>query len=308
MRRSNRRWPALVRTFCDSWLLANNCSIRTLRAYETDLKQFISFLPSTRTVARVTEKDVERWVVDVLQRQAYLTSSIRRKVACLRSFFRFAVSEGAIAISPLRDLRLRLPIQQRLTRALSREHLTALLRVANAELGSRRFVRMRDGFIARLLCLTGIRVGELVALRLEDVEHSGAVLYVHGKGGKERIAIVSESGTIAYLRRYLRSRNGIHGASDALFVDGHGRSLTTDHIRLIIRRFGMRAQIAYRITPHMLRHTAATLLLENGADLRLVQEFLGHSSIRSTERYTHVTRVHLARVLRRAHPLSGIAS
>lgn len=160
--------------------------------------------------------------------------------------------------------------------------------------------------MVRLLIVTGVRVGELVALRLDDVRIAERTLLVQGKGNRERLAYVADLVTADTLGRYMRLRSVSWPDSPAMFVGTDGQALSTDGVRAIVASAAKAAGIARRVTPHMLRHTAATTLLENGADLRIVQEFLGHNSIRSTERYTHVARRHLFRVLRSKHPLRYI--
>jgi integrase/recombinase XerD len=155
--------------------------------------------------------------------------------------------------------------------------------------------------------VTGIRVGELVSLRIADVQQQERMLLIHGKGNRERIAFVSDPASATLLDRYLQARRMCFKDREPLFPNAFGAALSTDSTRAILRALAQAANLSRRITPHMLRHTAATFLLENGADLRIVQEFLGHDSIRSTERYIHVARVHLIRVLRRANPLKRVA-
>ena len=159
----------------------------------------------------------------------------------------------------------------------------------------------------RLLCVTGMRVGELVSLQMSDIHPEHRAITVHGKGNRERLAFVTDPNTARLFDRFLKQRRTICADNSALFTGFGTQAITTDIVRKILQKFCHIAGTASKVTPHMLRHTAATSLLENGADLRIVQEFLGHDSIRSTERYTHVAHDHLLRVLRRANPLRRIA-
>jgi integrase/recombinase XerD len=140
-----------------------------------------------------------------------------------------------------------------------------------------------------------------------DVYENDRTMRVHGKGNRERLAFVIEASTASLLDRYLKERRGAFINEPALLTSATGSELTTDSVRLILRTLTKAAGVSQHVTPHMLRHTAATSLLENGADIRIVQEFLGHDSIRSTERYTHVTCSHLYKVLQHANPLKYVA-
>ena len=159
----------------------------------------------------------------------------------------------------------------------------------------------------RLLCITGMRVGELVSLQLSDVHSGDRAFTVHGKGNRERFAFVTDPDTTRLFDRFLKERRARCVDNPALFTGTGKRPITTDSFRKVLRTLCQIASVESKVTPHMLRHTAATSLLENGADLRIVQEFLGHDSIRSTERYTHIAREHLLKVLRRANPLRRVA-
>lgn len=251
-----------------------------------------------------------------LQRRKYAGSSIRRKLASLRAFFSYLVESEQLLHSPMKDLRIRLGAMKRLTRVVPRHDLRAVVRKAD-QLANRysvrllsqtqRFMRLRNALIVRLLCVTGMRVGELVALQLIDVQQREKALIIQGKGNRERLAFVSDAQTVLLLARYVSVRQTLFPDHPSLITNARGFSLRTESVRQILRQLGQISEAGCKITPHMLRHTAATALLENGADLRIVQVFLGHDSIRSTERYTHVAKAHLLRVLRHTNPLKRVA-
>lgn len=157
-----------------------------------------------------------------------------------------------------------------------------------------------------LLFATGLRVGEVSALDVHDFFMRESVFRVQGKGGRDRLALVVDEETVRVLRQYLEARARIGTRSPALFLNSSGGRLTTQGIANVIARLREEAGIKRRVTPHMLRHTVATLLLRNGVDIRVVQEFLGHASIATTQRYTHVTKEHLRGVLRKRHPSLGM--
>jgi site-specific recombinase XerD len=161
---------------------------------------------------------------------------------------------------------------------------------------------LRDLALIDLLFATGIRVGEASALDIRDFFVREAAFRVQGKGGRDRLAFIVDEETVRTQRTYLEARRSIKTESPALFINASGRRLSTQGITNVIARLRREARIKRHVTPHMLRHTVATLLLRNGVDIRVVQEFLGHASIATTQRYTHVTKEHMVRVLRKRHP------
>jgi site-specific recombinase XerD len=153
-----------------------------------------------------------------------------------------------------------------------------------------------------LLFATGLRVGEASALDMRDFIEQESTFRVHGKGGRGRLAFAVDDRTIQIQRKHLHARMQFATESPALFLNAHGQRLSTQGIANVIRSMKRSAGIERNVTPHMLRHTVATFLLRNGADMRVVQEFLGHASIVTTQRYTHVSKEHLIGVLRKRHP------
>jgi integrase/recombinase XerC len=151
-----------------------------------------------------------------------------------------------------------------------------------------------------------MRVGEVSALDIKDFAIEEGVFRVQGKGGRDRLAFIVDEETVRVQREHLEARKGIATESPALFLNNSGARLSTQGIANVISRLRRGAGIERHITPHMLRHTVATLLLRNGADIRVVQEFLGHTSIVTTQRYTHISKEHLIGVLRKHHPSIGM--
>lgn len=161
---------------------------------------------------------------------------------------------------------------------------------------------LRNLALVDLLFATGMRVGEVSALDVRDFFAKDAVFRMQGKGGRDRLAFIVDEETVRIQRAYIEARVMIKTENPALFLNTFGGWLSTQRITNVIARLRREARIKRHITPHMLRHTVATLLLRNGADIRVVQEFLGHASIVTTQRYTHITKEHLVRVLRKRHP------
>ncbi len=297
--------------FCGQWLRLNDRSEKTIRGYSTDLRQLVETTSEGLLLTDLSRKHVEHWILG-LRDAGYAAASIRRKLASLRALIRYCVDRALLTTSPLNGLTLRLSYTQRLVRTLSDDDLFALVDypqrdVEHASSTRERAVALRNGAIVRLLCATGIRVGELVALNSDDVLDHGATLRVLGKGRRERLAFLGLPADVSCLDHYLVTRPELSPASDALFLNNRGHRLTTEGVRRVIHTLAQRAGATSQITPHMLRHTAATRLLQQGVDLRIVQSFLGHMSIRSTERYTHVSPQHLRLVVSQCHPLNRAA-
>lgn len=156
--------------------------------------------------------------------------------------------------------------------------------------------------IIEVLFTTGIRVGELVKLRVADWHASECTLLIRGKGSRERLALLPDQRSLSALQLYLDERATLSCETESLFVNHAGRCLSEQGVSLVLTRIAREAGIAPRVTPHMLRHTLATLLLRYGADLRIVQEVLGHASLTTTQRYVHVAKDHLLASLRVSHP------
>lgn len=273
-------------------------SAHTLRAYRCDVRRFIRFLQGAGVGrwAGVTTPVARRYVAELSRH--YARAAIARHLATLRTLFRFLYREGQVARNPF-ALVAAPKLARRLPKVLTREEVAAVLAAPDltTPLGQ------RDRALLEVLYATGLRVGELVALQPGDLIPA-ADLRVLGKGRRERIVLMGHSAREAlgrYLddgrRRLVRGRDPL-----TLFVNARGGPLTDRGVRVIVDRAIRRAAVGRRISPHALRHTFATHLLDGGADLRTVQELLGHADLRTTQIYTHVSRDWLKRVYARAHP------
>ncbi len=272
----------------------------TLVSYRTDLKGYISFcqkhgLSSHEEINR----DVIMSFLFHLQLKGRSPATISRHLAAIRSFYRYAVREGIIKKDPSADLESP-KIAQKLPRVLSAGEVDFLLNqpIISEPAG------LRDKSMLELLYATGIRVSELVSLNLEQINMENGFIRCFGKGAKERIVPLGDT-AVRFLKEYLargRSKLEKTGGTQALFVNQHGRRLTRQGFWKILKKYARKAKIKAEITPHTLRHSFATHLLENGADLRSVQEMLGHADISTTQIYTHLTKKKLKEVYERTHP------
>jgi integrase/recombinase XerD len=270
----------------------------TIEAYASDLARFGSFLEEReRTAQGVRPEDITELLVRMAD--AGLSSrSQARLLSVLRGLFRFALREHLLPSDP--TARVDLPkLSRRLPTMLSEEEVESLLAAPRPEERN----GLRDAAMLHTLYATGLRASELCALRVEDINFEAGYLLVTGKGGKRRVVPVAHE-TLRLIERYMEAARPRVTSSPTgpLFVARRNKGMTRQGLWKMLRRMALKAGIRSRITPHVLRHSFATHLLEHGANLRAVQAMLGHADIATTQIYTHVTRDHLIRVHREHHP------
>jgi integrase/recombinase XerC len=270
------------------WLQAErNLSPYTLRNYKSDLRAFFLYLKD-RDGSAVTAVDrlVLRRYLAELRAQGRATASIVRKVSAIRSFYRFLVRDGRVAQDPL--LGVRGPKKgRRLPSFLTSSQLLSILGAVHGNEPK----DLRDRAIVELFYAAGLRLSELVGLDTRDASINERQVRVLGKGNKERIALMGRSAATA-LECYLKDGRPalVRGAQErALFLNKQGGRLSARAVQLLLRRYALKAGLDERVFPHLLRHTFATHMLDGGADLRVVQELLGHARATSTQIYTHVS-------------------
>lgn len=283
-----------VEPFLQYLAVERGASAHTLRGYRRDLAQFAAFLdarglgPPLGADARA----IRVWLAH-LHDLGLAKTSIARKLATLRSFCRFWFRRGRLKRNPAREVGSPRP-GTRLPSFLPKDEARHLMEAPVPD----SFQGVRDRAVLETLYATGVRVSELAGLDLDDLDLAGGTLRVHGKGGKERIVPIGGK-AIEALRAYLAVRGTEEGA---VFRNRLGGRLTVRSLHRIVRARARAAGLYRAVTPHTLRHTFATHLLDEGADLRLIQELLGHARLATTQRYTHVSADHLMRVYDRAHP------
>ena len=265
-------------------------SPHTLAAYGRDLQAFHQFL-ANKSWSAVTQEDVLAYLQYVREKE-YATASVCRALVAIKVFFRFLKREGHIAADPTRYLDSP-KLWQLIPEVLSVEEVSRLLAAPVAE----EAVGARDRAILHVLYASGLRVSELCGLNLTDVDD--ACVRVKGKGNKERIVPIAKSAIEAvdhYLVQFRQEGKG------PLFVTSRGQRIDRVTVWQRVKFYAKKAGIEKSISPHTLRHSFATHLLENGADLRVIQEMLGHVSIKTTDRYTHVSQRHLNEAFAKFHP------
>ncbi len=286
-------------------------SPETIRAYQADLRQFLGFVRTLRpsSAAGPAPEEIDAFTVrrylGWLDREGEKKSSLARKLAALRSWFRYLLREGLVRQNPAGTVRTpKLP--QYLPKVLSKEDAEALMEGPEGHT----VPTQRNRAILETLYSTGARVSELAGLNLEDLTLTEGVVRLRGKGRKERIVPI---GTVALeairayresLRRSSLRRQQAQAPRDPLFQNGRGGRLTVRTVERVVEKYSCHLA-GGRVSPHALRHSFATHLLDEGADLRAIQEMLGHASLSTTQKYTHVALDHLLAVYDRAHPRAG---
>lgn len=317
---SEKNFAPLVKQFLEYLKLEKHFSDYTVKSYGADLIQFCQFLMGEiggehAQAARsggIAELPLEQKIVKVeplsireflayLYAQNYTKSTTARKLATLRSFYKFLIRRGLVSINPLSTIRT--PKQEkRLPKCLDLEQVQKLLEAP----GDADLLSARDRAMLEVLYSSGIRVSELVDLEMSDLDLVEGVLRVRGKGRKDRITPIG-SQAIKALQRYFdlrqldhKSQNG--QSTQRVFLNKHGESLSTRSVRRKLDKYLTMAGLDPGISPHTLRHSFATHLLNNGADLRSVQELLGHQSLSTTQIYTHLSTTRMKEVYDDAHP------
>jgi integrase/recombinase XerC len=295
---------APVAAFLRHLEVEKHASPHTIRAYGRDLAQWVRFVvqsersdaAAARLLLGATTRDVRAWLA-ALHAQGLDAVSVARKLAAVRSLYRFLARRGVVRRSPAREVRAP-RVARKLVTFLPTDEAAA---VVDAR-GLAGDARGRDVAVLELLYATGLRVSELASLDLGAVDREARTVRVLGKGGKERMVPYGAPAARA-LDTYLGRRATDRGP---VFVNARGGRLTPRSIHTIVRRAARAAGVTRRVSPHTLRHTFATHLLDGGADLRMIQELLGHSRLSTTQRYTHVSTVQLLKTYEAAHPRASL--
>jgi integrase/recombinase XerC len=301
-----------LEAFFEHLALNDNASAHTVRAYESDLTQFLTFLAAqlNRRRGEVTPQDIDRAQVRAflgdLHKRGNSRASAARKLAAIRAFGRYLRREGVVDSDPAALVGTP-KREQRLPAHLGESEVTRLLEMPDTAHALGR----RDRAILELFYASGLRLSELVGLDVDDVNLSSRVVRVLGKGRKERLVPFNRSAEAA-VRAWLKDWEGLSGLgvpaargkrrAEPLFLNYRGERLSTRSVDRLVRKYVAACSTRFGISPHALRHSFATHLLERGADLRAIQELLGHSRLSTTQRYTHVNAAQLIETYRKAHP------
>ena len=293
-------WDTSIENFKNYLKLERGLSMNSIESYEFDLIQFKNFIIENsinESPKKCSSSTVKRYLYKNFSNKK--SRSQARSISALKSFFNYLLFEGEIHSSPLNDIESP-KIENKLPEVLTEDEIKRLISSINldSEFGQ------RNKTIIEVLYGTGIRVSELIELKLSNIFFKENILKVTGKGNKERFVPLGKIAIIE-IKKYLNNRDKLKinsKFSDILFLNRYGRQLTRSMIFKVINDSSKNAEIDKKISPHTLRHSYATHLLKNGADLRTIQLILGHESITTTEIYTHLDTFHLEDVLKKYHP------
>jgi len=279
-----------------------NLSPHTCENYKRDLLGLLDFLRRKGSLflnPKRIDHGIARLYLRHLEKRRLARRSIARKIASSRSFFKYLLREGIVKTNPF-ELLLTPKLEKRLPNFLYPDEIKTLIE----SVATKNAAGIRDKAVLEVLYASGMRVSEVIKLTLADLDSAAGEVKVVGKGSKERIVLLG-SHAISALRRYLsevRPKLLKKRKNQTLFLSKFGLKLTTRSIERMIRKYAKKCSITKKITPHVIRHTFATHLLSGGADLRMVQELMGHSSLSTTQIYTHITKERLKSVYDNTHP------
>ncbi len=290
----------LISQFLDYLSIEKGLSQNTIKSYKQDLSKFVAYLHShsIKNIANVTKHNISRYLY-YLKDRGLSSSSISRNLAAIKMFFRFLVSEKIIKEDTANLLESPRLIRQ-LPEVMDTSEVTRMLEAP----AGRDTLGLRDKAVLELMYATGMRVSEVVGIFKENLNLDMGFIRCSGKGGKERIVPVGRKAKLA-LSKYLeksRPKLARHTQDSHLFLSRLGRKISRQSLWKMLKKYARLAGIKRKITPHTLRHSFATHLLERGADLRSVQELLGHADISTTQIYTHINKARLKGIHKKYHP------
>jgi integrase/recombinase XerD len=284
-----------------------NLSPRTLVAYETDLRQLLTHVKGITDICTLGKTELRVWIQRLFE--GYGDKTIKRKVATVKSLFNHLEREDIIATNPFRRMDVRIKESVRLPRTIPLSELERLFRYLyharerHCALGDSVYpMLVRDIAVVEILFATGARVSEICHLRTEDVDLSEGWIRIMGKGSRERIIQLCGHEILLALRQYRNFRSIVRSGEPYFFLNRDARRLSEQSVRSALRRYAINAGLRIPVRPHLVRHSVATLLMDEGVDIRQIQHLLGHSSISTTQLYTHVNGRSQRDVLTAKHP------
>lgn len=286
-----------------------NLNQKTLKAYSIDLKQFCTYAENQEI--ELNRSDISKFITTL--HSQYKPKSVKRKIASLKALFTYLEYEELLDENPFSKLNIKFKEPQILPRTISIKNLEQIFHVAYTQLNSVSIASskhrdsLRDVAVLELLFATGLRVSELCSLHYADLDLNQGYIRVYGKGSKERVVQITNIDLLKAINNY-SSITHLQPYSDVyFFLNRLGMRLSEQSVRFMIKKYAKMAGISEHITPHMFRHTFATLLLEEDVDIRYIQQILGHSSILTTQIYTHVTSTKQRDILTTKHPRNKLS-
>ena len=300
-----------LENYISSLKTERNLSEKSIKAYYSDLSNLIIWMKENNCL-ELENVQISLYIKWLQTNRKLQDSSIKRKYVTIKTFYKYLISNKIISQSPMENCRISFKVSKLLPKTLSSLEIKKLLKSPVDDLNSldsdfRRNICIRNIAIIELLYCLGLRIGELVNINVKDIDLEEQTILIHGKGRKERILFISSDEVMEILKTWLSLRSLFKPSNDSLFVNKYGNSLTIYSIEDIFYKYRDLSGIDSRSTPHFLRHTFATQLLNNGADLRAVQEILGHSSITTTQIYTEVSTERKKQVLLKFNARNSIS-
>lgn len=299
-----------IQEFIGHCRFEKNLSSKTIKSYSTDLKQLTEFLIGRNyplKVSRITKAELREFLESI---SSLKPKSIKRKIATIKAMFNYLEFDDKVTSNPVRKMLIRIKEPRDLPRVMDIKEIGEIFRAAykqNLHVKDKGtyayFETLRNIAVIELLFATGARVSEIASLRVDDINIATGTVKIKGKGNKERIVQVCNKETLKALKRYrMIFSQRLDAAGGFFLINRLGRKLSDQSIRIIVRNLATQARIPKRITPHVFRHSFATLLLEKDVDIKYIQLLLGHSSIVTTQIYTHVNREKQRQILKAKHP------
>lgn len=277
---------------------------KTIKAYRIDLTQFFSYVHSNEP-----EKEaIEQYITELHKK--YKQKTIKRKIASIKAFYSYLEEEELVEQNPFRKIKVKFKETIILPRIIPREEIEQLLNYIYASISSLSGIQykhtLRDASVIEVFFATGARVYEISNIRAENINLNSGLIRIMGKGRKERYIQISNTAVLDILRKYYEENEPEIKKSGYFFINNRGKRYTEQSIRLMLKKYTLKAGIQRKITPHMFRHSFATYLIEEGVDVSCVQQILGHSSIKTTQIYIHVAAKKQADILRELHPRNNM--
>lgn len=291
---------AKVQLYLDYCEYRKELDQKTLKAYRIDLRQYLDFVFCDEP----SKEKIEEYITDLHKR--YKQKTVKRKIASVKAFYNYLEDEEFIDHNPFRKIKTKFKEDIILPRIVPREEIEQLLNYMYSCLESNRVKNykyiLRDIAVIEMFFTTGARVYEVSNLTVDSVNLTSGLIRIMGKGAKERYIQISDSSVLKIMKNYYEENKEEINRSGFFFINSKGRRFTEQSIRLMFKKYTKQAGIKRNITPHMMRHSVATYLIENGMDVSCVREILGHSSIRTTQIYIHLAVKILAVILHKTHP------
>lgn len=293
-----------VKPYLEYCIYRKELDAKTIKAYRIDLTQFFFYVQSDEP-----EKEaIEQYITELHKK--YKQKTIKRKIASIKAFYSYLEEEELVEQNPFRKIKVKFKETIILPRIIPLEEIKQLLNYIYVSLSSLSGIQykhtLRDAAVIEVFFATGARVYEISNIRVENINLNSGLIRIMGKGGKERYIQISNTAVLDILRKYYAENEPEIKKSGYFFINNRGNRYTEQSIRLMLKKYTLKAGIQRKITPHMFRHSFATYLIEEGVDVSCVQQILSHSSIKTTQIYIHVAAKKQADILRELHPRNNM--